>query len=90
MKGAQLSRSQNNIISQSEVDWGGSWENVLQPLTFLCCVDARVDITPKESRMESKFMNPGEDALLVDEGLKNKWRWAWIEEIGKDSIVQAK
>ena len=35
MKGAQLSRSQNNIISQSEVDWGGSWENVLQPPTFL-------------------------------------------------------
>ena len=29
MKGAQLSGSQNNIISQSEVDWGGSWENVL-------------------------------------------------------------
>ena len=35
MKGAQLSRSQNNIISQSEVDWGGSWENVLQTPTFL-------------------------------------------------------
>ena len=42
-------------------------------------------MSPKESRMESKFMNPGEDALLVDKGLKNKWRWAWIEEIGKDS-----
>ena len=35
MKGAQLSRSQNNIISQSEVYWGGSWENVLQTPTFL-------------------------------------------------------
>ena len=35
MKGAQLSRSQNNIISQSEVDWGGSWGNVLQTPTFL-------------------------------------------------------
>ena len=22
--------------------------------------------------------------LLVDKGLKNKWRWAWIEEVGKD------
>ena len=42
-------------------------------------------MSPKESRMESKFMNPGEDALLVDKGLKNKWRWPWIEEIGKDS-----
>ena len=30
-------------------------------------------------------MNPGEDALLVDKGLKNKWRWAWVEEKGKDS-----
>ena len=30
-------------------------------------------------------MNPGEDALLVDKGLKKKWRWAWVEEIGKDS-----
>ena len=35
MNGEQLSRSQNNIISQSEVDWGGSWENVLQTPTFL-------------------------------------------------------
>src|SRR4029434_5277089 len=43
------------------------------------------EMSPKESRMESKFMNPGADALLVDKGLKNKWRWAWIEEIGKDS-----
>ena len=29
-------------------------------------------------------MKPGEDALLNDKGLTNKWRWAWIEEIGKD------
>ena len=34
--------------------------------------------------MESKFMKPGEDALLIDNGLTNKLRWAWIEEIGKD------
>ena len=34
--------------------------------------------------MESKFMKPGEDALLIDNGLTNKWRWAWIEEMGKD------
>ena len=33
--------------------------------------------------MESKF-KPGEDALLIDNGLTNKWRWAWIEEMGKD------
>lgn len=25
-------------------------------------------------------MNPGEDAALVDQGLKNKW--GWIEESG--------
>ena len=36
-----------------------------------------------EIRMESKFMKPGEDALLIDNGLTNKWRWAWIEEIRK-------
>ena len=30
-------------------------------------------------------MKPGEDVLLIDKGLTNKWRWAWIEEIGKDS-----
>ena len=29
-------------------------------------------------------MKPGEDALLIDNGLTNKWRWAWIEETGKD------
>ena len=23
----------------------------------------------------SRFMSPGEDALLVDKGLTNKWRW---------------
>lgn len=29
-------------------------------------------------------MKSGEDTLLIDKGLKNKWRWAWVEEIGKD------
>src|SRR4029434_9442581 len=43
------------------------------------------EMSPKESRMESKFMNRGGADLLVDKRLKNKWRWAWIEEIGKDS-----
>ena len=32
--------------------------------------------------MESKIMKPGEDALLIDNGLTNKW--VWIEEIGED------
>ena len=27
-----------------------------------------------------KFMKPGDDVLPIDKGLKNKWRWAWIEE----------
>ncbi|CAM4567789.1 unnamed protein product [Leuciscus chuanchicus] len=29
--------------------------------------------------MERKFMKPGDDVLPIDKGLKNKWRWAWIE-----------
>lgn len=33
--------------------------------------------------MESKFMKPRED-VTIDKGLKNKWHWAWIEEIGRD------
>ena len=35
MMGTQLSLSQTNIISQSEVEWGGSWKNVLQPSFML-------------------------------------------------------
>ncbi|XP_063053060.1 uncharacterized protein LOC134447504 isoform X2 [Engraulis encrasicolus] len=30
------------------------------------------------------FMKPGEDTSIVDKGLKNKWRWAWLDEIGLD------
>ena len=41
------------------------------------------DVT-EEIRMESKLMKPGEDALLIDNGWTNKWRWLWIEEIEKD------
>ena len=29
-------------------------------------------------------MKPGEDTKLVDEGMKNKWHWSWIEEVGRD------
>ncbi len=29
-------------------------------------------------------MKPGEDTKLVDKGIKNKWRWSWIEEVGRD------
>ena len=28
-------------------------------------------------------MKPGED-IIIDHGLKNKWRWAWIEVRGGD------
>ena len=35
--------------------------------------------------MESKFMKPGEDAVLI-KGLENKWRWAWTKEMGKEVI----
>ena len=27
-------------------------------------------------------MKPGEDTKLVAKGLKNKWHWSWIEEVG--------
>uniref|UniRef100_A0A3B4TWZ0 PDZ domain-containing protein n=1 Tax=Seriola dumerili TaxID=41447 RepID=A0A3B4TWZ0_SERDU len=33
---------------------------------------------------ECNFMKPGEDTKLVDKGIKNKWRWSWIEEAGRD------
>lgn len=29
-------------------------------------------------------MKPGEDTKEVDKDIKNKWRWAWINEIGSD------
>ena len=31
MKGAEPAHSQTNIFSQSEVEWGRSWESMLQP-----------------------------------------------------------
>lgn len=34
--------------------------------------------------MDHKFMKPGEDTKEIDKGIKNKWRWAWINEIGSD------
>ena len=40
MMGTQLSLSQTYIISQSEVKWGGSWKNVLQPV---CGIDTRAE-----------------------------------------------
>ena len=33
--------------------------------------------------MDCNFMKPGEDTKLVGKGIKNKWRWSWIEEVGK-------
>ena len=35
MIGTKLSLFQTNIVSQSEVEWGGSWKNVLQPSLML-------------------------------------------------------
>ena len=68
MIGTQLSLSQTNIISQSEVEGGRSWKNVLQPRFMLHRYPCR-DVT-EESRMESKFMKPGEDAILIDKGFQ--------------------
>ena len=31
-----------------------------------------------------QFINSGEDVTTLDKGLKNKWRWAWLEETGRD------
>lgn len=30
------------------------------------------------------FMKPGEDVKHIDKGIKNKWRWAWLEDLGVD------
>ena len=45
---------------------------------------SRADSAPAPRRMECNFMKPGEDIKLVDKGIKNKWRWSWIEEAGRD------
>lgn len=29
-------------------------------------------------------MKPGEDIKDIDKSIKNKWRWAWIEDVGSD------
>lgn len=29
-------------------------------------------------------MKPGEDVKGLDKSIKNKWRWAWIEDVGLD------
>ncbi|KAL1250518.1 hypothetical protein QQF64_018314 [Cirrhinus molitorella] len=30
------------------------------------------------------FMKPGEDIKDIDNGIKNKWSWAWIEDVGSN------
>lgn len=31
-----------------------------------------------------EFLSPGTETRLLEKGIKNKWRWAWLEERGQD------
>lgn len=34
--------------------------------------------------LEDKQIKTDEEVLQINNGLKNKWGWAWIEEVGTD------
>lgn len=34
--------------------------------------------------MEAKSIKTGESPTIADRCVKNEWRWAWIEETGRD------
>ena len=34
----------------------------------------------------SRFLKPGEETANLERGVKNRWHWGWIEELGENRL----